>query len=701
MRKSLLKTLLAAAGLFLWAFPSSAREKVIGDDGTIQGYFRVQSQLGVNDNNGYVEVRGPLTTAPDQPLEAARTEAGTVMRLRAFPDTDPETGKLRYKIGNLSSQGIEVFGAPKADYWTALIDEIAAGINTDDMEYTMYRMQRNIREVGYISSARVFIQSLFQIVAGRLDKDAPAVKAEAQKNGITTYDPMTDASLEDFAIRFNKEVSAEIDLHAYLEPVNGNGEDGKFRLYFHWINCSKVSEFYHKNAANEAAFNLGFECMRRYMKGNATIGATGEGIEPYEAQLFADWGYTSFAEKYADKMIPSGIYALSYEDIFSDHELLYNWLKMYVIRFCDPETDDIIISSLNLHDLALEMQKHELTSNFVEYMPSMQENQKLYLTSGRYLNGNTLSTVGTASDGEQRFGLLDSSLVNSAADAAVWNVIPMDVTDNYFAIVPAGSRVNSPGHDDTHYLAMYVDFPMEALHGDILTFQTFNDGEQIHSVTLDNLGTVEYFNAPIQAITSVPRATIVMAKSPSDNETDNIVRIPYLAQSNDYDPSVEPPKPGGFPVGDDEVGVQHAPRRASEGDAKTAQSYGVFFATPVSEKSLNGLWDINADLTNNSVFDLKTHDTWSPVSNQPMKQPWFSPETETIPANHAFMITDKATNELALDEPADEDIIPSGIENVMAERMQENVLYDLKGRRATEALPGHVYILNGKKIIVK
>lgn len=104
MKKLLLSVLLAATAAGAYA------------QDAITGYFRVQSA----ESGNYVEVRGPFTTAPDCTYENALANAGTVMRLRAFPDYTAD-GELRYKVGNLSCQGIEVFGSPRTDYLEAIM----------------------------------------------------------------------------------------------------------------------------------------------------------------------------------------------------------------------------------------------------------------------------------------------------------------------------------------------------------------------------------------------------------------------------------------------------------------------------------------------------------------------------------------------------------------------------------------------------
>jgi hypothetical protein len=43
----------------------------------------------------------------------------------------------------------------------------------------------------------------------------------------------------------------------------------------------------------------------------------------------------------------------------------------------------------------------------------------------------------------------------------------------------------------------------------------------------------------------------------------------------------------------------------------------------------------------------------------------------------------------------------TGIECVDDEMEGETVIYDIYGRRVTEMLSGHIYIVNGKKIYIK
>lgn len=678
METSFLRYLVSAVLAIGISFGSLAEE-------AIQGYFRVQSAAG-GQNDGYVEVRGPFTTAPDVTLQDAYTKAGTIMRLRAVPET--HNGQLRYKIGNLSSQGIEVFGAPRTDY-TEAFNEIIGALNTSDYVSTAYSMQRWARDAGYISTCRIMLESLFTVVAQRLDSEIASLPADVREQ------LNSGETLEAFARRFNEEVSQNIDLHAYLEPVGGN----QYRLYFNWIDCTGVSEFYLANEQNRKSFELGFACMRQYMSGKPGLGS-GEAIDANEAALWLSWGYDINA-KYADCLNENGVYELTYEKIFADHELLYNWLKMYIERFLDPEkAPDAEILGINFKSFAAELQRHAIMQGFLKYIPSIQEGQKLYLTSGRFSDGvNEFSTVGTTSDGEKRFGLLGEAQALAAGDAAVWNVLPLNETDNYFAVAPVAHRENKPNTTDGHLLALYVDFPFEPVNPDMVKIMEMGESNPVQTANLENLGDISYVEIPT-AVTKVPRRTPVLIECTSTRLKDNMMRVIYEAQEGDYDPATTPDRPEGFEVSDDEIDIQRSQRRAPA--AGEAQTCGIMLATPVNQSVLKHLWNIDYDINRHSVYTLDTRESISEETRQPMLTPWFTAAT-TIPANHAFMLSESGQpqNAISLSEPADEYIVQTGIEGVETGSMQPDVLYDLSGRRAAEAVPGQVYILNGKKIIVR
>lgn len=675
MIKRLHKSLIALSVVALSAMSGSYAYA----EGNIEGYFRVQSALcdGVKDN-GYVEVHGPMTVAPDCSYADALTSAGTVMRLRALAETDPD-GNVRYKIGNLSSQGIEVFGAPVADYEKAMSD-IVTSINTNDYTAAAYGIQRAARKVGYIATCRAIVESLFYIVAARLDDEVAGLTAE-QKASLGYQEGQE--SLADFAKRFNTEVSEKEDLYAYLEPVAG--KDGDYRLYFHWLDCTAVEAFYkdEANPQNRKSFELGFECMRQYMKSRHN-GLTGERIDLDEAALWRSWGY-DIDKDYASLLTTDadGIkyYALSYEKIFADHNLLYNWLKMNIERFLDPEkAPDMEILGINFREFASAMQQHAIMQGFLKYIPSIQEGQKLYLTSGRFSDGvNEYSTVGTVSDNSEHFGLLAQDQADEAGPAAVWHVRPIDEnTDNYFAFEPTAWRRNKPGEEENaYYAAMYFDFPVAAVEANV-TFTDIN--EALQSTTLENLGDVKYIDYGTEK--EAARLTPIIIETKSLNLADNKLRIIYEAQESDHNPAVN--------------------KVRSRVTADQGSVFGVLIGSNADAESLSNMHDITLN-DDESVYHLSTRSGVLTQSGKNCDTPWFHAST-AIPSNHSVMIarTDTPTGAIALGAPVDLETVTTGIENVSVDRMvDDEAIYDLQGRRVTEPVSGHLYFSKGKKFIAE
>lgn len=139
--------------------------------------------------------------------------------------------------------------------------------------------------------------------------------------------------------------------------------------------------------------------------------------------------------------------------------------------------------------------------------------------------------------------------------------------------------------------------------------------------------------------------------------------------------------------------------RAASSDANT---YGVLLRTSATARHLSGLYDINFDENNSKVYNLTSREASAPVTGVSMSTPWFQ-ETATIPANHAFLIAakDKRLNSISLGTPSDELLTPSGITDIEAEGMKADTIYDLNGCRVAHPVSGGIYILNGKKILVK
>lgn len=685
MSKFIPKIISTAAAIVLTAGAMTAAEP-------IQGYFRVQSSAGIASNTGIVEVQGPMTTAPDVTVEQALTKAGTVMRLRAVPET--VNGQLRYKIGNLSSQGIEVFGAPQSNIDAAL-DELLNDLNTGDFNAMAYSLARKAGSAGYISTGRLLIEAMFEMVAGRLDGEVSSLSAEQREHlGITA----DQEPLADFARRFNREVSDAMDLFAYLEPT---GVANEYRLYFNWLDCSKVSEFYLKNEQNKKSFEIGFECMRQYMNNKPGL-ASGEKIDDNEAAMWRDWGY-DLSSKYSQYYdAETHRYDLTYEMIFADHELLYNWLKMYVERFLDPaKAPDASILGINFKDFATEMHRHELMQGFLKYIPSMQEGQKLYLTNGRFSDGvNVFSTVGTVSDNSSEFGLLAETQANAAGDAAKWVLRPVDETseNDYFALVP--NATIEMGEKYEKMAAVYFDFPIAKIDGSKLMFHAFTP-TTLGTKTLKNFGDVEYVDLDAET-EEIGRQQSALIEFVSDQPVANKVRIVWEAQAGDYDPEVSVDT-SEIPVSDEVITIQRVAAQNGE-----TVSHGVLLAAPVTTNHLNNYCKIDGDFERTHsayVFGSKTYkaSTDDELNGLTVTTPWFN-EATRIPANSTIIVSGKNKNQnaVSLGEPVDgQHPTTTGVAEIEITDGAAGELYDLQGHRVSVPQPGNIYILDGKKILVR
>jgi len=668
------------------------------DVADIHGFFRVQSAFGNENDEGFVNVTGPFTVAPNATIDQARTSAGSVMRLRAFKEDGPDN-KVRYKIANLSSQGIEVIGAPKAVGQDA-VNELMQYLNGNDYVEMAYSLQRQAAEQGYISTGRTLIMALFEVVAERLDSEITALDAATKEKLGYTAD---SESLKTFAQRFNEEVSMKLDLDAYLEPVNE--EEGTYRLYFNWINCAPVSEFYRANEQNKKSFELGFECMRHYLSGKQGLGS-GEYIDLEEVALWKEWGYDLLAEHPDLLLVDNTYYQLSYEQIFNDHEILYNWLKMYIERFLDPaKAPDASILGINFKAFAEEMQRHAIMQGFLKYIPSIQENQKLYLTDGRFSSDkNEFSTVGTTRIDTGHFGLLDAGCLTTATDAetaSIWYLRPMEDSGfNTFVIEPTAARSNHKDQTATeYYSAKYFDFTFEPIESNMeISLLEENNKMDVQDEKLQTLGNVKYVDLNnLDKAAKANRRTAVFIKHNSKDAENNNVHLVYESLPGDYIPELNI---NGLKISDEYVTVMHSARRAATGET-TTQNSGVLLASNVKNTGIT-------IATGESAHVLETHFGKNAETDALMESPWLTP-SENLPANSALIVAkthvsdgEKQVEGLSLGMPEDETKeVVTGIEDVnFGTSMENDTFYDLNGRKVINPEHGAIYILNGKKVVV-
>ena len=523
-----------AALAVLGAFSISAHAQGLGK---IDGYFRVS-----NAKTGkYVEVTGPFTADPTQDLQAAESKAGTVIYVKA----EQTAGEDFYRIKSLRSQGIEVVGDYMDDYANELFQTIFTEQGFDNFEEALWNLVRGGFIHGYTSIGRAAIQTVIFIVAQRLDSEDGVSHDEANE-------------LANFADRFNEEVAQYIDLDIRLKPTDG---ENNYHLYYEIPDLEPVSEWYLKKEngeyVNKDTFEKGFAAMRHYLTTKEGI-STGEGLEPYEIAEMKSWGYNP-EDKYMEDKNDEGVIVLSYEKIFADPELLFNWLKLNVIKFTDPERcPNITLQGISLKAVSEELQKHRLTQQIISYLPKANPHSKIYLCDGK--GGVEGHFDFTSEEGAAQLG-----------DYAVWKLNGIDNNNQkFYATTPQSITKNAGADNETtdYYGAVFYDFPVTATVAETTQLYTLSDEEYLYN-DYTYVEKSEAENAGIQTPILVKGAKVNPQLNVADGEpiVTPLVNNPLIGVSNE--------------IG---TGKQRVRRNAPEKveDPNPGDKYGVLLAQDVA-----------------------------------------------------------------------------------------------------------------------
>jgi len=614
----------------------------------IDGYFRVQNAAKAADNAGYVEVRGPFTAQPDQTFAQATTKPGTVMRIYAEPKT--VDGKTLYGIKSLRCQGIEVVGEPIQDYFQTMQD-ILMSTDLNNINEALWTLVRGGFDHGYTSIGRALLQSMIHIVAARLDDVGVSEKEELAK----------------FAERFNHEVADNISLEICLEPT-----DNGYRLCYDVPNLECVSTWYLKDE-NKATFEKGFESMRRYMTNK--LGNTGEYLQPDEVAEMQAWGYdpTVKHHNYVENVDGKFIYT-PYEEIFADHELLFNWLKLNMIKFTDEDRcPKIELMGFYLPNFAKEMKRHALTAQLIGYFPRLCTDQRVYLTDGK--NGV--------------FGHLDFTSAEGAValgDASQWILHPVTEADDAYLCFPYEGSLTTDIADPAstlYYAAVFTDFDMRAVNPDITRLYTLSAETKTSTINDD-----EYVFYELEEVADAPARTAILVEMTTPEAANHRI-VPDYTTILPERPSDPDPLPDGFTVGDDIISNQRAPHRAAQ---QSPSFHGVLLPTTVSAEGFGNQWNHEYDEA------VPVHTFGSRQDN--IRALWFN-QTATgsqLQANQAYlMMPATSQNGYAVGEPIDN--TTTGITGIEVDTEEVDAIYDLNGVKTDRMESGRVYILNGKKVL--
>lgn len=401
-----------------------------------QGYFRIKNVGGYNDQQ-YIDVRGRITADVSATNDSKLTKPGTILYVNmdangkaiSSPYAAGQTVKA-YELLNLRSQGIDVMNGSEA---TA--DELASIFNpsSSDLQGLLHSAYN-----GYIGFGR------YMLTLGAAFADQHIgehyVKAENKKK--------FDALMEDF----NTNYLPNLKFQVYLIPVDGKKDTYLVRSMV--PSLKPIVDFYKSNKTDMD--NIVVPAVRSFLNTYASltgmIGFSGEKFTEEDDETINSWYSTDGGEWHVKNCCEKdakgnlikdseGNYTLSYSTILGSEQIMFDWLKLQMVKALNATGRDHTIGG---------------------YVNMIHYNTPYYLIEGhnhdaqgnRGYTGN--AELGFANDGLNANTSTENSDLAKAGDHAYWTLEPVDET-NYFTVKPNSHA----GKNGKFYSSTYLDFPFE------------------------------------------------------------------------------------------------------------------------------------------------------------------------------------------------------------------------------------------------
>ena len=674
-----------------WSFsPVEEKTEFTANSEPIDGYFRIQSGAGVKDDANYVQVTDALWAAPNQTADQVKTEAGSVIYVKAVP----VKGTNKYKVVNLRSQGIEVVGGEKRLSWETLKEDLK---NNSGNYFPLVR--RAINE-GYVRWMRSLIELGLYQVASYLDE-----------NGGT--DAKTSAELTK---GFNEAVGEDMDLEMYMTPCTL--ADGTTKSYFLNLHTFKLDNVVAYVKKNQDAFDNAFTQMENVLNQHGID--PGTTIEPYEQEEMNREGYIITKDPeltdLESKKTSDGSYQLSYEYIFAHPQLLFYWLKLNCWKFMENEKYDQAIADISgvsqMKDIMADLRWVYRTSPGGNLFRRVHWDTDYFLINGQLADnlaeGDQYKNTGIFGGANNN---LDKSYYQaetlSAGDGAKWVMKEVDGEDNYFGIT--ANQALTGYKDGKYYTTTYLDFPIDVTK----TQEANTDSELLFWNITSNVkdGTADDGSA-YKYVEVAEVADVVPAGLPVVVESKN-----YTADANKLIPAAHDAKTTAdesylkgtfFCVGKskyaDETGANYYGKKIEDAINQIFGAGTTIDGTKMKKELANRY---GIDLGDNDAKRIYTLNKNAKDSHNPMGfYPYFKKNNDgtiskwyELCGNKAFMLVDyDGTHTAKVYLGGFGDV--TGISDIKAEtEKKDGVLYDLQGRRVNTPHQG-IYILNGKKILI-
>lgn len=474
-----------------------------------QGYYRVKNVGGYNDQQ-YIDVRGRITADASATNTNKVTKPGTILYVNldanAKEISSPyEQGKTvkAYELLNVRSQGIDVMNGCEA---------------TSQELSNLYSL--NLRDpFGSLRSAYDGY-----IGFGRYVLAVGAGFADSKIRGSVT-DTDNQAKFDALMKDFNDNYLPQLKFQVYLIPVEG--KENTYLVRSMVPSVKPIVDFYKANKTDMD--NIVVPAVRTFLNNNSkytsAVGFSGEKFSKEDDETINSWYSTDGGEwhvkNYCEKdaqgnpiQDKDGNYTLSYSTILGSEQIMFDWLKLQMVKALKTRGLDATIGG---------------------YVNMIHYNTPYYLIEGdnHDAQGNRVYTgnneLGFANDGfkantgKGSQGSLANDL-KQAGNHAYWTLEPVDEKTNYFTVKPNSHA----GKNGKYYASTYLDFPFEVKGSNVSAVYTVDSETGIQTKSDDNNYHYILFN---KTSGTIPAATPVIIEF-NTNSVDNTIALqPVMSDS--------------------------------------------------------------------------------------------------------------------------------------------------------------------------
>ncbi len=641
-------------------------------DNTIGGYYHVK-----NAGGEYMNVTGPFTANANCTEGALLNNPGSVFYITMTPED-----KGTYVLGNLASQGIDLAkDTYEGDNYADIIGELTLS-NLDPMSMVIKGYN-----YGYTAIARAALSTVFAFVAEHLENHGEGV------DGYTKGEFM--AVTEDF----NKEVLANLDMHLRTQPLAEN----EMYIFVDMPDFQTVVDWY-ADPKNHDRFYRATIAMNKWLLDSTD----GMFMTTTDFDQLKDWGfdaadYTEFTTLTepveVNDVTISEVYTYTFDNVFSNKDFLFYWIKLFAYRLLKNDPDDLYKSLLGTYgdtigDAAAMLDQHTITRLLFSQLEAFKPDSRIYFISGNVVDGKY-------NEEEKHLGFaVDQAALEAAGDNAKWTVEPIE----------EGAAVLSltlPTEIERWTFKLYTDakmydFPVKVNDEDV----TLNTIGGIKTKE-DLLGNIHRYVELQLAEGGIPAQVPFVIEAKDKASATLCLNAPTAANVPVLEVIVpEQPAPS-FTVSDDVVSSMKSRRRVAFSGSGLKGTL-----LPASNDDLSQLWGTEAqklyafgetqktekrDGDNVEQTQIDYHSGFTAAGAKDLKA------NEVVfaePASASSRATAAPYDQILIGEPQFN--TQTGVENVAVDAADGvKTFYDLHGRRVAQPAAGNIYVVDGQKILFR